>query len=185
MFWACSISTQKSYEIDLKPNEIIHLSYASITPGSSNDKIYLLLHQGDEKFYLCALQKGKWESHKLDQFLLLKSEDKPFRLSVLGSGKVEVHVSGSLEKEETEMEHNFSDEKPKNKVELETEKIKIQPKTINEEYDSDADLDETEGEDISKLLKNVKKSNEKPIKLKTFEKNQIQKSKKNKKNKKK
>jgi hypothetical protein len=175
MFWGCSISSTKDYTIHLKLNEIIHLSYACLAPNSSNEKIYLLLHKGEEKFYLCALQKEKWESHKLDQYLLLKnSEDKPFRLSVLSSGKVEVHVTGSLEKE-VDNDNDISYEKP-NTIDyshIESEKIKKIPNIdTEEEHDSEADLDETEGEDISKLLKSVKKSNEKPIKLKTFDKNQ-------------
>jgi hypothetical protein len=177
MFWGCSISSNKDYTIQLKLNEIIHLSYACVAPKSSNEKIYLLLHKGEEKFYLCALQKEKWESHKLDQYLLLKnSEDKPFRLSVLSSGKVEIHVTGSLEKEENEVDNDFSYEKL-NTIDcsqIETEKIIQIPQNTEEEYDSEADLDQTEGEDISKLLKSVKKSNEKPIKLKTFDKNQKQ-----------
>ena len=109
-FFGCSIKEKKPFVIKSGNNKVLHLSEACITPESGSSKVYLQLQQGEEKYNLCALQKDKWESFKLDHFLLLTNgETKPFKLILTGASNVEVHVTGYIESEEAEDEEDVKE----------------------------------------------------------------------------
>ena len=95
MFWGCVIKDKKPFEIKVGSNQVIHLSEACLTPDAKEGKVYVQLQRGDEKYNLCVLQKDKWESHKLDHFLMLATEDsRPYKLVAVGPAGCEVHLTG-------------------------------------------------------------------------------------------
>lgn len=106
MFWGCIVKDKKPFEIKTGSNKVLHLSEACLGEKSGEEKVYLQVQRGDEKYNLCVLQKDKWESHKLDHFLMLATEDhRPFKLALVGAGaNTEIHVTGYMEAEEDEEE---------------------------------------------------------------------------------
>ncbi len=103
MFWGCVIKDKKPHTIQVGDNKVIHLSEACLTPSAPEGKVYVQLQRGDEKYNLCVLQKDKWESHKLDHFLMLSTMDsRPYKLGVVGPSNCEVHITGYFEAEEDE-----------------------------------------------------------------------------------
>jgi hypothetical protein len=106
MFWGCKVKENKPVEIKRKEDISLHLTDACLGNIQSTEKFYLQLHVGHEKFNLCAFQKDKWETHKLDHYLNLNPDDKvSYKLALLGGGNnVEVHVTGYFEKEDIDDE---------------------------------------------------------------------------------
>jgi hypothetical protein len=128
MFWGCSVKNGKPFEIKTGSNKVIHLSEACLTPNSGNEKVYLQLQRGDEKYNLCVLQKDKWESYKLDHFLMLATEDnRPYKLALHGANNnTEVHVTGYLENEDDEEENVDGLTEVKEKIVINKEENKSQ-----------------------------------------------------------
>jgi hypothetical protein len=140
MFWGLALKDTKPHELKMAKLGILHLSEACLGPNSDSGKIYLQMQVDGEIYNLCALQKDKWESHKLDHYITFDDSAKKYKLIVSGSGKVDVHVTGFVEIEENE---DLVDER---EVKDKKEKVKAKKVEEDEEIDLDDD-DEEEGEE--------------------------------------
>lgn len=189
MFWGCRITPKNGYEFNNTGNRVIHITHACLSNSTTDSKVYVKLQVGKTTYNLCALQKDKWESSKLDNFLLLTGDNtQTYKLLVeesegAKSAGLEVHITGCMETEDEENDEDFDDLEAQHNTEVTAEtsrqskgskQIDDNLEEANEELDDDdfADNDLLEGDDddveIEQLLKKHPRENSaqgKPTKL--------------------